>query len=65
MRLVIQYFWEINHLFDSVGNGIAINEIWKYTTLDFPAGFAGYDQNQVNQKVQQFDLDLSLKFWSE
>ena len=31
MRLIIQYFWEINNLFDLVGNRIAINEIWKYT----------------------------------
>ena len=31
MRLIIQYFWEINNLFDSVGKGIAIVEIWKYT----------------------------------
>ena len=25
MSLIIQYFWEINNLFDLVGNGIAIN----------------------------------------
>ena len=37
MRLIIQYFWEINNLFDLVGYGIAINEIWKYTAPDFPA----------------------------
>ena len=40
MRLIIQYFWEINNLFDLVSYGIAINEIWKYTTPDFPNDFA-------------------------
>ena len=48
MRLIIQYFWEINNLFDSVGYEIAIDKIWKYTTLDFPADFAVISQNQVN-----------------
>ena len=38
MSLIIQYFWEISNLFNLVGHGIAINEIWKYTTLNFPAG---------------------------
>ena len=37
MKLIIQYFWEINNLFDLVGYGIAINEVWKYTAPDFPA----------------------------
>ena len=62
MSLIIQYFWEINNLFNLVGNGIAINEIWKYTTLDFQLILLWYDQNQVNQKVQQLNLDLSLEF---
>ena len=51
MRLVIQYFWEINNLFDSMGKRIAINKIWKYTMLDFSAGFAVINQNQVNRRV--------------
>ena len=51
MRLVIQYFWEINNLFDSVGYRIAINEIWKiHCAKDFPAGSIVISKNQDGPK---------------
>ena len=43
-----------------MGHRIAIDEILKYNTLDFPTGFAGYDQNQANQRAQLFRFRIYL-----
>ena len=71
MRLIIQYFWEINNLFDLVGYGIAINEIWKYTAPDFPAELscddrpksAGPKSTAIKFEFISRDLGINTQHW--
>ena len=59
MRLIIQYFWEINNLFDSVGYRIAINKIWIHCTK-FPSRFhCSQKPGELKSTEIEFEFHLS------